>query len=117
MSALARYFVAKGYRVLGYDRTESPLTHQLEAEGIGVQYDDVLDIVKTLDVATTIVVRTPAVPEDTPIYTYIREIKRRIKKSVFFVNSFYRKITALLHLKARFLLLRLNRNTLPLLSF
>ena len=80
MSALARYFAAKGYRVLGYDRTASPLTHQLEAEGIGVQYDDVLDIVKTLDVATTIVVRTPAVPEDTPIYTYIRERGFRVMK-------------------------------------
>ena len=80
MSALARYFVAKGYRVLGYDRTASPLTHQLEAEGIEVQYDDVLDIVKTLDVATTIVVRTPAVPEDTPIYTYIRERGFRVMK-------------------------------------
>ena len=80
MSALARYFAAKGYRVLGYDRTASPLTHQLEAEGIGVQYDDVLDIVKTLDVTTTIVVRTPAVPEDTPIYTYIRERGFRVMK-------------------------------------
>ena len=80
MSALARYFAAKGYRVLGYDRTASPLTHQLEAEGIGVQYDDVLDIVKTLNVTTTIVVRTPAVPEDTPIYTYIRERGFRVMK-------------------------------------
>ena len=80
MSALARYFAAKGYRVLGYDRTASPLTHQLEAEGIGVQYDDVLDIVRTLDVTTTIVVRTPAVPEDTPIYTYIRERGFRVMK-------------------------------------
>ena len=80
MSALARYFAAKGYRVLGYDRTASPLTHQLEAEGIGVQYDDMLDIVKTLDVTTTIVVRTPAVPEDTPIYTYIRERGFRVMK-------------------------------------
>lgn len=46
MSALARYFAAKGYDVLGYDRTESPLTKELEAEGIVVQYDDSLDIVK-----------------------------------------------------------------------
>ena len=31
MSALARYFAAKGARVLGYDRTPSPLTKELEA--------------------------------------------------------------------------------------
>ena len=73
MSALARYFAAKGYRVLGYDRTPSMLTRQLEQEGIVVQYDDVLDIVRTLDLSSTLVVRTPAVPEDTPVYAYLRE--------------------------------------------
>ena len=73
MSALARYFAAKGYRVLGYDRTTSPLTQQLEAEGIPVQYDDDLELVKKLDKATTIVVRTPAVPADMPVYVWLRE--------------------------------------------
>ena len=73
MSALARYFAAKGVRVLGYDRTPSPLTKELEAEGIAVQYDDSLDTVKALDVASTIVVRTPAVPEDFAVYVWLRE--------------------------------------------
>ena len=57
MSALARYFAAKGYRVLGYDRTPSALTKQLEQEGIVVQYDDVLDIVRTLDSSSWLFVR------------------------------------------------------------
>ena len=73
MSALARYFAAKGARVLGYDRTPSPLTKELEAEGIAVQYDDSLDTVKALDVTNTIVVRTPAVPEDFAVYVWLRE--------------------------------------------
>ena len=73
MSALARYFAAKGACVLGYDRTPSPLTKELEAEGIAVQYDDSLDTVKALDVANTIVVRTPAVPEDFAVYVWLRE--------------------------------------------
>jgi UDP-N-acetylmuramate--alanine ligase len=80
MSALARYFAARGFRVLGYDRTASPLTHQLEQEGIEVQYDDQLDIVMQLDVATTLVVRTPAVPDDTPVYVYLREQGFRLMK-------------------------------------
>ena len=71
MSALARYFAAKGLRVLGYDRTPSPLTNQLEAEGIQVQYDDSLDWVQSLDANTTVVVRTPAVPNDIPIYVWL----------------------------------------------
>ena len=73
MSALARYFAAEGARVLGYDRTPSPLTKELEAEGITVQYDDSLDTVKALDVANTIVVRTPAVPEDMAVYVWLKE--------------------------------------------
>lgn len=80
MSALARYFVAKGNRVLGYDRTPSPLTQTLEAEGIEVQYDDSLELVKELDKAKTVVVRTPAVPEDMAVYVYLREQGFRILK-------------------------------------
>ena len=34
MSALARWFAARGCRVEGYDRTPSPLTQQLKKEGI-----------------------------------------------------------------------------------
>ena len=80
MSALARYFAAKGYRVLGYDRTTSPLTQALESEGIEVQYDENLDWVRCLDVEKTVVVRTPAVPEDMAVYVYLREHGFRILK-------------------------------------
>lgn len=73
MSALARYFATKGMHVMGYDRTVSPLTETLEAEGIQVQYDDSLEIVKALDKEATIVVRTPAVPEDMPVYIWLKE--------------------------------------------
>jgi UDP-N-acetylmuramate-alanine ligase len=64
MSALARYFVAQGYGVLGYDRVASSLTHSLEHEGVVVEYGDDLSIVSGLDVEHTLVVRTPAVPDD-----------------------------------------------------
>ena len=80
MSALARYFAAKGARVLGYDRTPSPLTKELEAEGICVQYDDGLEVVKALDLSTTVVVRTPAVPEEFAVYVWLREHGFRILK-------------------------------------
>jgi UDP-N-acetylmuramate--alanine ligase len=38
MSALARYYHHQGFRVSGYDKTETPLTHQLTAEGIPTYY-------------------------------------------------------------------------------
>ena len=77
MSALARYFKAKGYEVAGYDRTPSMLTRELEQEEIAVVYgDDMLDIGEwkdKLNPQTTLVVRTPAVPENNAIYVYLRE--------------------------------------------
>ena len=66
MSNLARYFKTRGKVVAGYDRAKSALTEELEAEGIAVHYtDDVAAIpVEFLKNDTTLVVRTPAVPED-----------------------------------------------------
>jgi UDP-N-acetylmuramate--alanine ligase len=84
MSALARYFKHKGCAVSGYDRTSSPLTKELEKEGIEIIYgDDQLEIgewSKKLSVEKTLVVRTPAVPEHNSIYTYLREQGFDIRK-------------------------------------
>ena len=63
MSALARYYKFKGFNVAGYDRTPSELTAQLEAEGISVHYEDRPDLIPS-DVNETLVVYTPAVPQD-----------------------------------------------------
>jgi len=77
MSALARYFKAQGKTVMGYDRTPSPLTRELEAEGIDIVYADdcaaVEHVQKSLTVSSTLVVRTPAVPEDEAIYAWMRQ--------------------------------------------
>ena len=63
MSAIARYYKHKGYRVSGYDRTPSELTHALEKEGIEVHYEDRSELVPT-DKEQTLVVYTPAIPSD-----------------------------------------------------
>jgi UDP-N-acetylmuramate--alanine ligase len=77
MSALARYFLAAGYCVCGYDRTESPLTGTLEEEGCDIVYDDNIDALPTLfaDPAErdrVMVVYTPAIPKDSPILNYFK---------------------------------------------
>ncbi len=72
MSAIARYYKRKGFAVGGYDRTPSPLTRQLEAEGIAVHYEDNVDYIP-LDVDHTMVVYTPAVPEELEELRYVRE--------------------------------------------
>ena len=78
MSALARYFHGRGIRVCGYDRTPSALTKELEEEGMEIVFgDDRLRIedcrFEIGDPQHTLVVRTPAVPEENAIYTYFRE--------------------------------------------
>jgi UDP-N-acetylmuramate--alanine ligase len=68
MSALARYFHTQGHHVLGYDKTRTALTTELEMEGIAVHYDDsVLEIpqlVKLTHREKVMVVYTPAIPKD-----------------------------------------------------
>ncbi len=61
MSAIARYFNAKGVIVSGYDKTETALTQQLVTEGIAVHYEDNTEFI---DKRADVVVYTPAVPKD-----------------------------------------------------
>ena len=72
MSAIARYFHAKGFKVSGYDKTPSPLTAALESEGIEVHYEDNTDYVPK-NVESTLVVYTPAIPKDMGELVYVQE--------------------------------------------
>ena len=75
MSALVRYFLAKGYRVAGYDRTSSPLTEALQSEGLEIVYDESVDLIPDYcrDPKTTLVVYTPAIPATDAGLVYFRE--------------------------------------------
>jgi UDP-N-acetylmuramate--alanine ligase len=77
MSALARYFHQRGVHVLGYDKTPTTLTTELELEGIVITYDDsVLSIPELLHVTPkekVLIVRTPAVPSTSNQWNYFIE--------------------------------------------
>ena len=45
MSALIRYFLSKGKKVAGYDKTPSGLTEQLNYEGAVIHYEDNVDLI------------------------------------------------------------------------
>ena len=64
MSNLARYFLAEGKTVGGYDRVQTPLTETLEKEGAFIHYEDNIDAVprQFFDKEHTLIVYTPAVP-------------------------------------------------------
>ena len=71
MSALARYFKLQGKDIYGYDLTPSPLTQQLESEGIQIHYE--ADISKIPE-QTDLVIHTPAVPITHDEYQYFVEL-------------------------------------------
>ncbi len=61
MSALARFFLERGIRVSGYDKTRTALTQQLEKQGMNIHYEDQIE---NVDKEATVVVYTPAIPGD-----------------------------------------------------
>ena len=68
MSALVRYFLSKGKKVAGYDRTPSELTEKLIQEGADIHYqEDINEIpAECKDKEHTLVVYTPV------SYTHLR---------------------------------------------
>lgn len=69
MSALARWFQHQGVSIAGYDRTRTPLTKQLEGEGMDIHYEDNPDLMPALLQAEgseeeVLIIYTPAIPKD-----------------------------------------------------
>ena len=75
MAALERYFLAKGKRVAGYDRTPSDLTAELQNEGVHIDFEERPDLIPDYcrDPQRTLVVYTAAMPENSPLLTWFRE--------------------------------------------
>ena len=78
MSALARYFLHEGKKVAGYDRTPSHLTDELSAEGAAIHFEDDVRLIPAefLDPAATMVVYTPAVPQEPTTGSVSRSARR-----------------------------------------
>ena len=83
MSALVRYFLSKGKFVAGYDRTKTELTQTLTAEGAHIHYTDDVNAIpaECKDPQETLVVLTPAIPQDHTELNFFRthgfEIQKR----------------------------------------
>ena len=81
MSALARYFHQQGKIVLGYDRTPSQLTRELEAEGMHIHYESQPDwFDKQPRNGNLLVVYTPAIPRDFSELVRVQELGIPLKK-------------------------------------
>lgn len=76
MAALERYFLAKGCRVAGYDRTPTDLTRALQNEGVEITFDESVEAIPADFKGCpeeVLVVYTPALPDMHPGLSYFRE--------------------------------------------
>lgn len=82
MSALARYFHAKGFVVGGYDRNSSELSRQLEKEGIEIIYEDESEKIEEQfkDKEECQIVYTPAIPKSSKLLSYFKDAGFQIAK-------------------------------------
>lgn len=82
MSALVRYFLSKGKKVAGYDRTPSELTQKLNEEGVAIHYEENTALIPDdfKQPETTLIIYTPAIPANHQELTYFRENGFEIQK-------------------------------------
>ena len=74
MSALVRYFLSKGKKVGGYDRTPSELTEKLIEEGADIHYEEAVALIggDFKNPQDTLIVYTPAIPSQHAELEYFR---------------------------------------------
>ena len=77
MSAIARYLNIRGDEVFGYDRTKTPLTMQLEKEGVKINYED---IESNVPIDIDLCIYTPAIPNDSKQLNYIKQLGTKLEK-------------------------------------
>ena len=83
MSALSRYFNNIGKMVYGYDRTKTTLTEKMYTEGINISYVDDLDSIPEQiinDKSSSLIVYTPAIPDNNTILQYFKVQNYRLYK-------------------------------------
>ena len=97
MSALARYFLAKGLKVGGYDRVPTALTRRLEAEGASLHYEDSVELIAPCfkDKTHTLVVYTPAIPSDHSELRYYEDGGFELHKRAQVLGTLSRALKAL----------------------
>lgn len=82
MSAIARYFLHIGVVVAGYDKTPSALTKELEKEGVDIHYEENVALIPAAckDASSTLVIYTPAIPQEHQELGYFHENGFTIEK-------------------------------------
>jgi UDP-N-acetylmuramate--alanine ligase len=89
MSALARWFHGQGWEVHGFDAHATPLTRQLEAEGMHIHYEENPNLIPP---ETEKVVYTPAVPESNAEFRYFKSAGKKMMKRAAVIGDISRDL-------------------------
>ncbi len=76
MSGLARYFRYQGLIVMGYDRASTPLTQEMEAEGIQIFYEDNENLIPQIfhqKGDSKLVIFTPSIPGNNQVRIFLEK--------------------------------------------
>lgn len=74
MSNLARWFKRSGKKIGGYDRTPTPLTHELIEEGMEIHFEDKVELIPGyVNKSRTLVIFTPAIPKNHVEWNYLKD--------------------------------------------
>ncbi|HZK03588.1 MAG TPA: UDP-N-acetylmuramate--L-alanine ligase [Bacteroidaceae bacterium] len=97
MSALVRYFINEGKFVAGYDKTPCLLTDELIKEGANLHFEDNKELIpeQCRDPLNTLVVFTPAVPQDHTELIWFREKGFNIEKRAQVLGTLTRSLKGL----------------------
>jgi UDP-N-acetylmuramate--alanine ligase len=91
MSALVRYFNHYGKTVYGYDKTQTELTNQLQAEGSHLHFQEDVELVKNLTSnykkEEILIIYTPAIPKEHSELVYFQENNYSIKKRAWVLGE------------------------------
>ena len=83
MSALARWFKHHSIKVMGYDRTPTPLTGKLIEEGIEIHFEDDVALLPAALRGfnpNALVVYTPAIPQEHKELNFLKNSGYDLKK-------------------------------------
>ncbi len=91
MSALARYFNHYKKNVFGYDKTETELTKQLQAEGITIHYNENENLIKELflnyNKDEILVIYTPAIPVNFTEFIFVQNNNYQLQKRAWVLGQ------------------------------
>ena len=97
MSALVRYFLARGCNVGGYDKTPTDLTSALIKEGAKIQFEDDDKLIPECfrDSGSTLVVYTPAIPKENKVLSWFNNNSFDVQKRAQVLGTLTRSLDGL----------------------